>query len=153
MSEQKSKRDLMRGLLAGLEERNLTEYGSIIEATLVHELLGIEIPSYAAKSVYDQLSMMELAAIDYCRSALINNGKYLAGTPSGYRVLLPSENKNQINNYMASADRKLSRALKLNRNTPSEANLANDNTETRIVMKMSGGRRHQGGLSSVTQNQ
>lgn len=148
MSEQKSKRDLMRGLLEGLEDRELTEYGSVIETALVHELLDIDMPSYAAKEVFDRLSMIELAAIDYCRNALINDGKYLAGTPSGYRVLLPSENKAQVGNYMASADRKLNRALKLNRNTPSEAKPHKDNTETRIIMKMDSSRQYPARLSA-----
>jgi len=133
-----SKRDLMRGLLAGLEERGLLEYGSVIETSIVHELLEIDMPKYAEKAVYDRLAMIELAAIDYCRNVLLGRGKYLAGTSSGYRVLLPSENKVQIDSYMGSADRKLSRALKLSRNSPRSADVQPDQTETRIHMKRSG---------------
>jgi hypothetical protein len=136
-----TKRDASRGLLQALESRGLTEFGCIIETDLVHELLGIEHPPVAAKSVYDRLAMTELAAIDYCRGVLLTQGKYLQGTPSGYRVLLPSENKHQVNAYMSSADRKLSRALKLSRNTPGEPTASTDQTEARILMKQSSHRR------------
>lgn len=141
MLEQPSKRDAMRGLLEELTARGLTEYGSIIEASLVHHLLGIVQPHTAPKAVFDRLAMIELAAIDYCRNVLLGQGKYLQGTPSGYRVLLPSENKVQIDAYMGSADRKLSRALKLSRNTPGEASDRPDQTETRILMKQTSYRR------------
>lgn len=136
-----SKRDAMRGLMDELTERGLTEYGSIIESSLVHELLGIVHPETAPKAVYDRLAMIELAAIDYCRNVLIGHGKYLQGTASGYRVLLPSENKAQIDSYMGSADRKLSRALKLSRNTPGQLDTKPDQTEARILMKRNGYRR------------
>jgi hypothetical protein len=140
MREQ-SKRDSHRGLLESLEGMGLTEYGCVIEAKLVHELLGIEQPPVAAKAVYDRLAMTELAAIDYCRSVLLSQGRYLQGTASGYRVLLPSENKQQVNAYMSSADRKLNRALKLSRNTPGEPAASADQTEVRILMKQSSHRR------------
>lgn len=140
MLEQPSKRDAARGLLEALTERGLTTYGSDIPTALVHEVLEIEIPTYAAKAVYDRLSMLELSAIDYCRNVLMGQGRYLAGTRTGYRILLPSENRGQIDAYMSSADRKLSRALKLSRNSPADAS-AHDQTETRIHMKMTAMRR------------
>jgi len=124
-----------RDLLDGLNSRGLLEYGSAIPTTLVHELLGLEMPEQAPKAVYDRLAMAELAAIDFCRNALLSQGKYLAGTSTGYRVLLPSENKGQIDSYMASADRKLSRALRLSRSTPVTAGVRSDQTEVRIHMK------------------
>jgi hypothetical protein len=132
-----SKYDHLRGLLAGLTERGLTEYGSDIPTELVHELLEINFPAEAAKSVYDRLAMVELSAIDYCRNVLLGQGKYLSGTKGGYRVLLPSENKSQIDSYMSSADRKLSRALKLSRNSVQET-ISHDQTEARILMKRTG---------------
>jgi hypothetical protein len=138
MLEQPTKRDAMRGLLTALQERGLTEYGSDIPAELVHEILGIDVPDVAEKSVFDRIAMVELAAIDYCRNVLIGQGKYLQGTPSGYRVLLPSENKAQIDSYMGSADRKLSRALKLSRNTPAQSEAKLDQTEARIMLKRTG---------------
>lgn len=143
-----SKRDLMRGLLAGLEERNLLEFGSDIPTELVHQLLDIEMPRYAAKEVYDRLAMIELAAIDYCRNILLGQGKYLSGTRTGYRILLPSENKGQIDAYMSSADRKLSRALKLSRNSIADT-VVHDQTEARIMLKRSGFRRGGGEASAM----
>ena len=137
MLEGISKREAMRGLLEELIARGLTEYGSVIDSSVVHSLLGIVHPETAPKAVYDRLTMLELAAIDYCRNTLIGQGKYLQGTPSGYRILLPSENKVQIDSYMGSADRKLSRALKLSRNTPGQIDVKPDQTEARILMKRS----------------
>lgn len=136
MSEQQTRRDSSRSLMQALEAAGLTEYGSVIESSFVHYVLGISMPEMAPKSEYDRLAMIELAAIDYCRNVLIANGKYLQGTPTGYRILLPSENKGQVDAYISSADRKLSRALKLSRNTPVESNASvQDQTEARIIMK------------------
>jgi len=143
MSEPMSNRDNARGLLHELTERGLTEYGSVFNSTLVHHLLGIEYPDVAPKRVFDRLAMLELSAIDYCRNVLLGQGKYLAGVPSGYRVLLPSENRGQIDSYISSADKKLSRALKLSRNSPpSDNGQPNDQMEARIMMKQS--QRHRG---------
>lgn len=134
-----SKRDTARGLLEGITERGLTDYGSDIPRELVHELLEIETPEYASKPTFDRLAMIELSAIDYCRNVLLGHGKYLAGTRTGYRVLLPSENKGQIDAYMSSADRKLARALKLSKNAAGAVTV-NDQTEARIMMKRTGSR-------------
>jgi hypothetical protein len=136
-----SKRSEHKDFYSALNEMGLLEYGSVIETRLVHELLNIEMPSSAPKRVYDQLALIELAAIDYVRNMLLGHGKYITGTTSGYRILLPSENAAQIDLYMESADRKLSRALKLSRNTPQEVKSAPDQTEARILMKRSGLRR------------
>jgi len=133
-----SKSETQKGLMSELSELQLLEFGSVITRDLVHRLLGIEMPSYAAKEVYDRLAMIELSAIDYCRNILLGQGKYLAGTPAGYRVLLPSENKAQIDSYISSADKKLSRALKLSRNTPVTQGVHLDQTEARIMMKKTG---------------
>lgn len=130
-----SKRESMRGLLEELTARGLTEYGSIIDGKLVQSLLGIEVPDVASKATFARLAMIELAAIDYCRNTLIGQGKYLQSTPFGYRVLLPSENRMQIDSYMGSADRKLARALKLSRNTPGMVDTKPDQTEARILFK------------------
>lgn len=124
-----------KDLLSALREMQLTEYGSFIPAELVHELLGIEVPAQATRSEYIKLEIMEMAAIDYCRGHLINEGKYLKQAAQGYRVLLPSENMGQVESYMASADRKLIRALKLSRNTPTDDCQMPDQTEARILMK------------------
>lgn len=141
MSELPSKRDAMRGLLKTLDDRGLLDYGSVIDRQLVHDTLEIKFPEVATKSVFDRLAMLELAAIDYVRNVLLGQGKYLAGTQTGYRILLPSENKGQIELYMSSADRKLARAYKLSRNTVGEVPQVSDQTEARIMMKRSGMRK------------
>ena len=50
---------------------------------------------------------------------------------------MPSENATQVFSYMESADRKLKRAIKLNKNTPAEHKIPNRD-EVRIFMKMDG---------------
>lgn len=137
-----SERDVKRDFFSALENRGLLDYGSVIPTAVVHELLELKFPEVAPKSVYDRLAMVELAAIDYCRNILLGRGKYLAGTREGYRILLPGENKTQIDNYMQSADRKLSRALKLSRNTPDDKKDTADQTQARLLMKREGMRRY-----------
>lgn len=136
-----SKREAGRELFAALQEAGQLEFGSEILATEVQAILGLEVPATATREVFNALAMAELAAVDYVRNVLLGQGKYLAGTRAGYRVLLPSENAQQIEHYMASADRKLNRALKLSRNTPAEAGHRADQTEARIAMKRSSQRR------------
>jgi len=134
------KREALRRLMDGLENHGLTEYGSEIPTELVHKLLDMVVPTVATKAVFDKFSILELGAIDYCRNVLISKGKYIQKTKTGYRILSPGENREQVDNYIGSADKKLSRALKLSRNTPAEYQI-NDQTEARIVMKSSGSRR------------
>jgi hypothetical protein len=130
-----SKRESFRDLFQDLNAHGLLEYGSTIDISLVRESLGITIPETASKAVYDDLALRELAAIDYVRNILLGEGKYLTSCKSGYRVLLPSENKAQVDLYIASADRKLNRALKLSRNTPAGVFTDQDQTQARIAMK------------------
>jgi len=137
-----SKRSEYKDFFNALKEMDMLEFGAVIPTSTVHELLGIDMPSTAPKRVYDQLALMELAAIDYVRNILLGHGMYLTGTSTGYRILLPSENAQQIDLYMEAADRKLTRALKLSRNTPREVQSAPDQTEARILMKRSGIKRH-----------
>lgn len=142
-----SKRDLHRDLLRVLGEQGMLDYGASIPRSLVHEVLGIQMPEVASKSTYDRLALVELSAIDYVRNALIEQGRYIAGTPTGYRILLPSENAIQVENYMDSADRKLSRALKLSRCTQIDSAPNPDQTEARILMKRHGMRKPHSGES------
>jgi hypothetical protein len=131
-----SNKAAQKELLTTLREMKLTEYGEFIPADFVQEVLGIEMPATATRKEFAKLEIVEMAAIDYCRAHLINEGKYIKQVPNGYRVLLPSENVGQIESYMDSADRKLSRALRLSRTTPREAAQIPDQTEARILMKM-----------------
>ena len=127
---------MSKELLHTLKERGLLEYGSVIPSELVRECIGIEYPEYGTKQEFDEVALRELSAIDYVRNALLSEGKYLASTNGNYRVLLPSENKQQIDAYVSQADRKLRRALKLSRNTPAiDDNANHDQGHARIVMK------------------
>ena len=148
-SDEMSARDRMRGLLKGLEDEGFVEYGSHIPPEVVQDLLGIVYPKIGTREVFNRLSLIELAAIDYCRNVLLGRGMYLTGTSNGgYRILLPSENKTQIHAYMRSADRKLQRALKLNRATPNDAQGESpDQTDARITLKLNGIPRDYGGGS------
>lgn len=124
-----------KDLYAQLDSAGLLNYGSNISAEMVREILGLRMPEIAPKSVFDNIALTELAAIDYVRNILLGHGKYIAGSNGGYRVLLPSENKKQVDLYIQSADRKLRRALKLSRSSPKESSISVDNTKARIVMK------------------
>jgi hypothetical protein len=130
-------------LLVELEKRGLLDFGEVIPAAIVRDLLGLEYPTTATKKEFDALSLAELKAVDYVRNVLLGRGMYLAGQGGDYRILLPSENARQIELYISSADGKLSRALKLSRNTPKLADKkhTNDQTSARIIMKREGVRR------------
>jgi hypothetical protein len=93
-------------------------------------------PSLLRRCVLNKLALIELAAIDYVRNILLGQGKYIGGTTTGYRIFLPSETADQVELYMAQADRKLSRALKLTRSAKRENFKAPDQTEVRILMKL-----------------
>jgi hypothetical protein len=121
-----------------LDSRGLLEYGAVIEGNLVRELLEIDLPEYGRKSDFDRAALAELSSVGYVRDQLLKAGKYLAGTPSGYRVLLPSENARQVDALMDSAARKLARARVLNATTPSEFQTQFDQQEARISMTRSG---------------
>lgn len=133
---------MSKALLEKLKAAGCTEYGSVIPTELVHQVLGIEYPEVAPKSVFDELALQELGAIDYVRNALLNEGKYLIGDKAGYRILLPSENKKQVERYMQQADKKLRRASKLSRNTPPEHRKDADQVEARIMLKQKATRQH-----------
>lgn len=131
-----SNKSAQKELLAYLRESKLTEYGTFIDASLVQEVLGIQMPESATRSEFAKLEILEMAAIDYCRHHLLGEGKYIKQVPNGYRILLPSENAGQIESYMSSADRKLSRALRLSRTTPQTERSVPDQTEARLLMKL-----------------
>lgn len=135
-----SRKDAHRELYAELSTRGLLDYGAVIPSSVVRGTLGLEFPNIGTKSEFDRLSLLELAAIDYVRNVLLGQGRYIAGTTTGYRVLLPSENAGQIEQYMSAADKKLSRALKLSRNSPVRPGETPDQTEARILMKREGAR-------------
>lgn len=126
---------MSKDLLEALRENGLLDYGSHIPGDFVREALGIKYPEIGSKKEFDEIALKELGAVDYVRNAILNEGKYLAGMGSDYRILLPSENKEQIERYMSSAGRKLRRAGKLSRNTPPAVNKNHDNISARIMLK------------------
>ncbi|WP_412479884.1 hypothetical protein [Azonexus sp. IMCC34839] len=128
-------------LYSELSKRKLLDYGSMISGDLVREILGIEYPEYGRKEDFESAQLREMAAIDYVRNILLGEGKYLSKQQGDYRVLLPSENEKQVLSYMQQADKKLRRALKLNRNTPKESSSIDDHS-VRIFMKRDSIRRH-----------
>ena len=127
--------ELHKALYRVLQEAGLLEYGSRIEGELIREQLGIQMPRTGTKEQFDQIALRELTAVDFIRTLLLREGKYLAGDKGGYKILLPSENRAQVDAYMSQADRKLRRAQTLLRNTPSCTHKQVDQTEARIMMK------------------
>lgn len=125
---------------------NLLEYGSVFPKKMVWDALKLEVPEVATMREFNQITLAELAAIDFIRNALLEQGKYIGADGDNYRVLLPSENAQQCERYMEAADRKLTRALKLSRNTPKEA--SSDKAcqiEARILMRQEGAKDRLGG--------
>ena len=132
---------MSKELFAELEERGLLEYGSVISGAIVRRIIGVQMPEIGTKREFDDVALAELSAVDYVRNILLGRGKYLTGSGGNYRILLPSENKRQVDIYMSQADNKLRRALKLSKNMPSVVN-RHDNTSARIMMKRESIREH-----------
>lgn len=132
------RKEMLSDFFDELDSRGLLDYGAVIEGRLVRELLEIDLPEYGRKADFDRAALAELSAVGYVRDQLLKVGKYLAGTSSGYRVLLPSENARQVDALMDSAARKLARARVLNATTPNEFQTQFDQQEARISMARSG---------------
>ena len=142
---------MSKELLAALRGRGLLEYGSVIKGEEVRDILGIEYPEVGTKKDFDEVALAELGAVDYVRNILLGEGKFIASHQGDYRILLPSENKRQVDAYMQQADRKLRRAHKLSRNTPNvESYKPNANADVRIAMKI-GNARNRAGLNPKRQ--
>jgi len=129
-------------LLEWLRQEELTEYGSVFLGESVRDVIGLVMPEFGTKKEFDHVALRELSAVDYCRNVLLGEGKYLAQDQGDYRILLPSENARQIEQYIGNADNKLRRALKLSRNSPAIDGGVLDQTSARILMKREGLRRH-----------
>jgi hypothetical protein len=124
-----------KALYEELKARDLLDYGCVIKGEVVRDILGIEYPEVGTKKDFDEVALAELGAVDYVRNILLGDGKYLASQQGDYRILLPSENKRQVDIYMNQADRKLRRALKLSRSMPQIDSQPRDNTTARLMMK------------------
>jgi len=133
MSENKN---FGKALYETLKDHGLLQYGSSIPRELVFEVCEIVVPKLADRETFSSIALRELGATDHVRGVLLNEGKYLKGTPSGYRILLPSENSVQVESYMRGADAKLRRGMKLSKNTPAGADaFENDQLAARMLMK------------------
>ena len=131
----------MSTLLQTLREFGMLEYGSHIDGALVRKLIGIELPATGTKAMFDQASLRELAAIDAVRDELLDEGKYLAGVRDGYRVLLPSENAQQVEACISHAKAKLRRADRLERSTPAQSAGAPSQHAARLLMLSRGAKK------------
>jgi hypothetical protein len=117
---------MSKELLEALTKEGFIQYGAVIPSQRVRDIMGIappdddEIHEMSFRDIgkiVNKMALEELTAIDYVRNVLLGRGMYIANEKGDYRILLPSENKKQVELYRASADRKLSRALKLSRNS------------------------------------
>lgn len=118
-----------------LDEQGCFEYGAVTPAERIREAFGIEEIEYPAmKREIETQVLQELSAVGYIRDRLLNKGKYIKGVADSYRILIPSENASQVFSYMESADKKLKRAIKLNKNTPPEYKIPNQD-EVRMILK------------------
>lgn len=125
----------MSDLLQAIRKNGLDQYGSDIPADWVREVLGIELPAVGTKRDFDNVAIAELAAIDKVRVALLDEGKYLGMRDGNYRILLPSENARQVEQYMHQADKKLKRGLRLSKNTPKTESETPSSMDARLLLK------------------
>lgn len=126
---------MQMSLLEQLRERDLLEYGSVFPASLIRQLLGLEVPVMATFKEWDELRLAEMSAVSAVRDKLINEGKYLKACKDFYRILTPSENYEQAKFYEQQADRKLARGRKLINNTPRLADEKPSNAAARLLLK------------------
>lgn len=109
-----------REIMEALESEGLLEYGSFITGEKIREISGIDLPEFGSMEDFKSSALRELSITDYIRGQLIKKGRYLAAVKGDYRVLMPSENDNQVRAYMKSADNKLKRGIRLHDNTPKD---------------------------------
>lgn len=119
-----------------LKSSGMLEYGSVIDASKLREMAGIVVPEVGTQEQFKDAALQELSISDFIRGRLISEGKYFASNGSKYRVLMPSENAEQVKKYMKSADSKLKRAIRLHDNTPKE--YKEDLTKVRIHSRREG---------------
>lgn len=107
-----------KDLYSFMELKGLLEFGSVITGDVVLKVLKVEYPKIGTREAFRDLDLFVLSAIDNVRQKLLNEGKYLAQSGGNYRILLPSENRSQCSKYIAAAQRKLKKSLRLSVNTP-----------------------------------
>ena len=107
-----------KDLYQKLQAEGLLEYGSVVPGKFVMDTLELAYPKTGTRQSFKEIDLFLLSSIDYVRNVLLGKGRYFASSGGDYRVLLPSDNVKQCERYMSSANKKLSRAIKLSRNTP-----------------------------------
>jgi hypothetical protein len=117
-----------------LDRVGLLNYGTVIHVEVIRDYLGLVLPKVGTLEDFNAVMLRELSEIDIVRNKLLSRGMYLAKVKSNYRILLPSENAEQVASYMRSADKKLKRGLRLHSNTPIEYTRSDDTT-ARIHLK------------------
>ncbi len=126
--------NLKEYIMMELDRIGALDYGAHIDGKLFREICGIEEVKYGTRQDFQKMELQELAISDYVRKQLLRFGKYFKQERDGYRVLLPSENAEQVRSYMRSATKKLDRALLLDTNTPTDAQITSTE-KVRAVMK------------------
>lgn len=117
-----------------LSKRGLLDYGCAIPSSTINEIMQIEMPKLATKEEFNRLSLEELQVMGNVRWNMLEQGKYLKQTPDGYRVLLLSENKEQIQRYMTAAIQKNRKAMKLSKNSPPTISFDPDKVSREVIM-------------------
>jgi len=128
-----------------LNEKGLIYYGSHLSGDLIRHIAGIEeikddeLKTMDVKTIRERINTQELAELNVTgalRMDLLERGMYLKKTGLDYRILLPSENADQVKSYLKSSDKKLKRATLLQANTPKQIGNKPNQEITRLQMKM-----------------
>lgn len=131
-----------KDLMDALRHNGMLEYGAVIESSFIRDVMKITIPEVGTRAEFEQATLAELSAVDYVRRHLLREGKYLAGDRGNYRILLPSENRAQVDAYMRQADSKLRRGILLAKYTPGVLGPVDvSQTAARLALKQQTARR------------
>jgi hypothetical protein len=104
-----------------LMQKGLLDYGSVFSADIIRSVAGVSIPEKGTFKQFQDAQLAELQAVTAVRDELLKDGKYLKKDGENYRILLPSENAEQVRKMNDSADRKYKRAILLQKMTPKNA--------------------------------
>ncbi len=123
-----------RNIIQQMRHAGLLDHGAVFSGSEFREIFKLTMPKTGTKAEFDVITLEELSYAGFIKDILLNEGKYLKSERGDYRVLLPSENQQQIIAYMSQADKKLKRGIKLNKNTPTEFKV-NHQDEARMIIK------------------
>lgn len=123
-------------LYTELKAVGMTGYGQVIPAALVQKIMGITMPEVGTKADFDAATLAELDAVDSAKEVLLREGKYLKKEGGFYRILLPSENVEQVAAYHRAADRKLRRAQLLRSHSPTAPTSIGAGIDVALHLKM-----------------